>query len=124
MKVGMRSARVFAYTIPADMRKGFCGLSGLVRNELGRDLLSGDLFLFISRNGKRAKVLFFDGTGLVIYSKRLEKARFAPLRHSDGTLRMTVSELALFLEGSTRAGQVSLSPRPLALKDLALFRRA
>ena len=119
-----RAVRVFAYTQPTDMRKGFLGLEGLVRNELGRDLLEGDLFLFVSRNRRRSKVLFFDGTGLVIYMKRLEVGRFAALRQADGPLRMTMSELALFLEGSELAGRVSLSPRALRLKDLASFSRA
>ena len=119
-----RAVRVHAYTQPVDMRKGYLGLEGLVRNELGRDLLEGDLFLFVSRNAKRAKVLFFDGTGLVIYAKRLDKGRFGTLRQADGAVRMTMSELALFLEGSELAGRMSLSPRALRLKDLAAFRRA
>ena len=49
-----------------DMRKRYNGLEGLVREAMGHDLLLGDLFLFVSRNRKRAKVLLFDGTGLCI----------------------------------------------------------
>jgi transposase len=74
-----RSVRVFAYGSPADMRKGFDGLFGLVREHLQADPLSGDLFLFVSSNRKRAKVLMWDGTGLCLYAKRLEKGRFAHL---------------------------------------------
>ena len=61
------------------MRKGYDGLYGLVSNDLSLDPLSGDLYLFVSRNRVRAKVLMWDGTGLYIFSKRLERGRFAPL---------------------------------------------
>lgn len=53
--------RVYAYAAPVDMRKGFNGLHALVRERLGREVLEGDLFLFVSRNRIRAKVLLFDG---------------------------------------------------------------
>ena len=59
--------RVFAYGGPVDMRKGYDGLYSLVVEELGRDPLSGDLYLFVSRNRIRAKVLLWDGTGLCVY---------------------------------------------------------
>jgi transposase len=119
-----RAVRVFAYTEPVDMRKGFNGLEGIVRNELGHDLTQGDMFLFVAKNRKRAKVLLFDGTGLCIYMKRMEVGRFATLRRSEGELRMTMSELALFLEGSELVGRRTLSPPALRLKDLARFDRA
>lgn len=118
-----RAVRVFACSEPVDMRKGFNGLEGIVREQLGHDLMQGDLFLFVSRNRKRAKVLLFDGTGLCIYMKRLERGRFAQMRRADGELRMTLSELALFLEGSELVGRRELSPPPLRLKDLARFDR-
>ena len=78
------------------------------------DPLSGDLFLFTNRRRTRAKVLLWDGTGLCVYQKRLERGRFAPLwrRSDEETFEMTLSELALFLEGSTLAGAVRLSPAP------------
>jgi len=120
-----RAVRVFAFTLPTDMRKGYNGLEGLVRNELHRDLLEGDLFLFVSRNRKRAKVLLFDGTGMCIYMKRLEKGRFAPLRCRDGgnQVVLTTSELSLFLEGSEYVGRRPLSPPAITSKDLAVFSR-
>ena len=73
-----RSVRVFAYSQPADMRKGFDGLYGLVREHLKRDPLSGDMYLFVSGNRRRAKVLMWDGTGLCLYAKRLEKGTLRP----------------------------------------------
>ena len=119
-----RALRVFACTEPVDMRKGYDGLEGIVRNELGHDLSEGDMFLFVARNRKRAKVLLFDGTGLCIYMKRREVGTFGKLRKTGGELRMTMSELSLFLEGSELAAMRMLSPPALRLKDLARFDRA
>jgi transposase len=112
-----RSVRVFAYGQPADMRKGFDGLYGLVRERLERDPLSGDLYLFVSGNRKRAKVLMWDGTGLCLYAKRLEKGRFAQVWGED-TLELTMSELQLLLEGSALVGKVRVSPAKLCLRCL------
>lgn len=95
-----RSVRVWAYTEPADLRKGYDGLTGLVVQGLGRDPLSGDCFLFVNRNRTRTKVLVWDGTGLCIYQKRLEEGRFACLWKRPGeSLELTIGELGLFLEG-------------------------
>lgn len=112
-----RSVRVFAYHTPADMRKGFDGLYGLVTQHFKRDPLSGDLFLFVSSNQRRAKVLMWDGTGLCLYSKRLEKGRFAKVWGED-ILELTQAELQLFLEGSALVGKVRVSPAQLCLKCL------
>ena len=106
-----RAIRVFAYTGPVDMRKGFDSLYGLVLSELGCDPLSGDLYLFVSRNRQRAKVLLWDGTGMCLYAKRLERGRFARLRGEGSRRELTVSELALFLEGCVEVGRRSLSPQ-------------
>lgn len=113
-----RQVALFAYGAPADLRKGFDGLSALVTRELGRDPLSGDLYLFVNRTRQRAKVLVWDGTGLCVYAKRLEQGRFACLWRTAeaSTLRLTTSELALFLEGSTLVGRVPLSPPPFLLR--------
>lgn len=112
-----RSVRVLAYSAPADMRKGFDGLYGLVRERLAADPLSGDLYLFVASNRKRAKVLMWDGTGLCLYAKRLEKGRFAQL-WGDAPIELTVAELQLFLEGSSLVGKVRVSPAKLCLKCL------
>ena len=123
--IGMSGrSRVFAYAAPCDMRKGYEGLSALVREELGRDELSGDLYLFVNRLCHRAKVLHWDGTGLCVYAKRLEKGRFARLWR-DGQqheLELTESELRLFLEGCKLVGRMTLSPSPLSEKDLYIDR--
>lgn len=114
--------RVYAYGAPVDMRKGFDGLYALVKESLGRDPLSGDLYLFVSRNRIRAKVLLWDGTGLCVYAKRLEKGRFAELwkSSSEGYLELSPSELQLFLEGCRWVGRLPLSPSKLTWKNLSL----
>jgi transposase len=117
-----RQLRVFAYPAPADLRKGFDGLHGLVERELRRDALSGDCFLFVNARRTRAKVLLWDGTGLCIYMKRLEQGCFAKLWREGGaasTVELTMSELALYLEGSRLVGRVTLSPAKYLRRALA-----
>jgi len=112
--------RVYALAAAVDMRKGFEGLFGLATQQLGRDVLCGDLFLFLGRDRKRAKVLYFDGTGLCVLHKRLSKGRFAALwRTSPGPqLQLSLTELQLFLEGSDLVGRIPLSPAPLMRSEL------
>lgn len=110
-----RAVRVFALGEPVDMRKGFDGLYALVRTRLAHDPLSGDLYLFASRDRRRAKVLLWDGTGLCIFAKRLERGRFASLWR-DGAVTLTQAELALYLEGSQLVGRVPLSPKEVQLQ--------
>jgi len=108
-----RRVRVFAFTAPVDMRKSYDTLGAVVAHELGHDVLDGDVFLFVGRTRKRAKALYWDGTGLCVLQKRLEKGRFAApweRAKSSGALEWTPSELALFLEGSEHVGRLALSP--------------
>jgi len=112
-----RGLSVFMHDEPTDMRKSFNTLSALVEHQMARELLDGDLFLFVSRDRKRAKVLYFDGTGLCLFAKRLERGQFAApwklRRH-----QLTLSELALFIEGS-EASRGPLSPPLLRRASLA-----
>ena len=112
-----RAIRVFARAAPTDLRNGFNGLYGLIRNELGRDPLSGDLFLFVNRRRTSAKVMYWDGTGLCIYSKRLARGRFACLWSgaSGEPLRLTRAELNLFMEGARLEGKLPISPEEVKL---------
>lgn len=120
-----RAVRVFAYPQPVDLRKGYDGLFGLVKTGLGRDPLSGDLFLFTNKRRHACKVLVWDGTGLCIFQKRLEKGRFAQLSRTDGrVVEMTSTELALFIEGCELVGRRSLSPGIVKPIVLALDRTA
>jgi transposase len=114
-----RRVRVFAYGRPADLRKGYDGLYGLVTQAMGGDVLGGDLFLFVNRRRDACKVLVWDGTGLCIFQKRLEQGRFAALWRDDGaTVRLTTSELGLFIEGCTLVGRQALSPSEIVPRPL------
>lgn len=104
--------RVFAYQAPVDMRKSFNTLSALVL-ELGHELTTGDAFVFVGRRRRRAKVLWFDGTGLCLLAKRLEKGQFARVWER---VELTASELVLFLEGSALVGRIALSPPAFELE--------
>jgi len=107
-----RNLAVWAYPQPVDLRNGYDGLAALVSQKLRMNPISGDCFLFSNRTRTRAKVLLWDGTGLCIYQKRLEQGRFASLwqRERGGVVELTMSELALFLEGSRAMERVKLSP--------------
>jgi transposase len=106
-----RAVRVHAYPEAVDLRKGYDGLFGLVKQGLERDPLGGDLYLFVNKRRDACKVLVWDGTGLCIFQKRLERGRFAsPWRDGGVVVRMTSSELALFIEGCELVGRRALSP--------------
>jgi transposase len=101
------AVRVFLCTRPADMRKSFDGLLGMVREYLGQDPLSGHLFLFLNRRRDRVKILLWEPDGLVIWYKRLESGTFQKLDptaradHSSGQagLELTATDLTLLLGG-------------------------
>jgi transposase len=118
MIISARQVDVFAHAAPVDMRKSFDTLAALVKQELGQNLLSGSLFLFTSKDRKRAKVLYFDGTGLCLFAKRLDKGRFVALadRARSRSVKMTLSELTQFIEGSEWIGR---SPALITWADLA-----
>ena len=96
--------RYFLYSAPTDMRKGFAGLSGLVRQHMNHELLSGDVFIFINRRRDRIKLLMWDATGFALYYKQLERGTFEPAfrlpqpdQHSSTELLW--SDLVMLLEG-------------------------
>ena len=102
MMLGLGPAtRSYLGVAAVDMRKGFNGLYGIVREQLGQDPLSGHLFLFANRHRTRVKVLVFDGSGLWVCAKRLEKGRFAWPKAEEGQTRigMRAEELTLLLSG-------------------------
>jgi transposase len=100
--IGFGSAtRVYLAAGATDMRKGFDGLYGMARDRLRIDPLSGHLFVFCNGRRNRLKVLYWDGSGLWICSKRLEKGRFSwPAQGDDqGRVRMSSEELTLLVGG-------------------------
>lgn len=92
------SVRVFVATAPVDLRRGFDGLSGLTREILEQDPLSGHLFAFRNRRGDRIKVLFFASGGLCLFYKRLERGTFK-FPAGDARLEIDAGDLGLILEG-------------------------
>jgi transposase len=113
---------VWAYGAPADLRKGYNGLGGLVKEKLGQDVMGGDLFLFVNVRRTCCKVMLWDGTGLCIFMKRLERGRFADLWSAEKgkSIQLTSSELVLFIEGCTLVGKRSLSPPQIMRNELAV----
>lgn len=92
--------RYFLYRGVTDMRKGFNGLNGLVRQHLAQDPLSGDVFLFLNRRRDRIKLLTWDKTGFAVYYKQLESGTFElPKGPSGEALELSWSELAMLLDG-------------------------
>ena len=82
-----------------DMRKGFDGLAALAQGQLGLDPFSGQLCVFRGRRGDLVKVLCWDGQGMCLFAKRLEKGRFVWPQAKDGTVWLTAAQLSMLLEG-------------------------
>ncbi len=91
--------RVWLATGHTDMRKGFNGLALLVQETLRLDPHSGHLFVFRGRGGGLIKVLWHDGQGACLFSKRLERGRFLWPSAADGTVTITSAQLGYLLEG-------------------------
>lgn len=94
------ATKIYIAVEAIDMRKGFEGLYGLVRDHLRQDPLSGHLFLFTNRIQTRLKVLVWDGSGLWVCAKRLEKGRFHWPRAEDArSVTMRAEELSMLVSG-------------------------
>jgi transposase len=93
--------KIFVYTRATDMRKGFNGLSGIVRSEFQADPADGSLFLFINRRRDRMKLLHFDGGGYWLYYRLLEAGTFEELKANDGSCRLQIdaTQLSMLLAG-------------------------
>ena len=95
------ATKIYLAVGATDMRKGFEGLYGLVRDRLGLEVQSGHLFLFANARRNRLKVLYWDGSGLWVCAKRLERGRFSWPVAEDQSDRVNLSheELSLLLGG-------------------------
>jgi transposase len=82
-----------------DMRKGFTGLSAIVQHLLDMRPLGGHLFIFRGRRGDRLKLLWWDGTGLCLMAKRLERGRFIWPQAANGAISLSPAQLSMLLEG-------------------------
>jgi transposase len=90
----------FLYTAQTDMRKGIDSLAGIVRNELGKDPLAGDLFIFMNRRRSQLKMLHWQGDGFALYYKRLEKGTYElPVDEGGICLDLKADRLLYILQG-------------------------
>ena len=100
MPIGLPAgSKVYLSLAPVDMRKGFDGLAAQVRHILCRDPFSGHLFLFRSKRADRLKALWWDGGGLCLFAKRLERGRFVWPQVKEGAISLTPAQLAMLIEG-------------------------
>lgn len=91
--------RIFLVAGATDMRKGFDGLAAVVQQVIQRDPFSGQLFVFRGRRGDRVKLLWWDGQGLCLFYKRLERGRFVWPQAKDGAVHLSAAQLVMLLEG-------------------------
>jgi len=82
-----------------DLRRGFTGLSALVQTKLEQNPHSGHVFIFRGRRGDLVKLIWFDGDGLCLFAKRLERGRFVWPQATEGSVSLTRAQLSMLLEG-------------------------
>ena len=93
------AVKVMVATKPVDFRKGAEGLAALVRDTMGADPFSGSVYVFRAKRTDRIKLIFWDGTGVCLYAKRLEDGEFRWPKVQDGIMRLTAAQLSALLEG-------------------------
>jgi transposase len=93
------ATRIWLAAGATDMRKGFDGLATLVQRQLGKDPFGGQFFVFRGRRSHLIKVLWWDGQGLVLYAKRLDRGRFVWPQVKDGVVSLTPAQLTMLAEG-------------------------
>ena len=86
-------------TRPVDFRKGADGLAALVRETMGADPFGGAVYVFRAKRADRIKLIFWDGTGMCLYAKRLEDGGFRWPTVEEGVIRLTAAQLSALLEG-------------------------
>lgn len=91
--------RVMVALKPVDFRKGLDGLAALVQETLKGDPFTGVIYAFRSKRADRLKLIFWDGTGMVLVSKRLESGKFRWPRVSDGVMRLSPAQFSALVEG-------------------------
>ncbi len=91
--------RIWIVAGVTDLRRGFIGLAGMVQTVLEENPFSGHVFVFRGRRGDLIKVLWYDGDGLCLLAKRLERGRFIWPQATSGTVSLTRAQLSMLLEG-------------------------
>ena len=92
------AVRVMVATKPVDFRKGAEGLAALVREAMGSDPFSGAVYVFRAKRADRVKLVFWDGTGLCLFAKRLEDGAFRWPAIEDGVIRLSAAQLSALLD--------------------------
>ena len=82
-----------------DLRRGFDGLSALIQTKLEKSPMSGQVFIFRGRRGDLVKLIWFDGDGLCLFAKRLERGKFIWPQTTEGSVSLTRAQLSMLLEG-------------------------
>ena len=98
-----REMQVLVATIPVDFRKQADGLAAIVQAALGADPFCGAVYVFRSKRLDRVKLLWWDGTGICLMTKRLESAQFRWPPIEDGMMKLSAAQLATLLEGGQRS---------------------
>ena len=93
------AVRVLVATKPVDFRKGAEGLAALVREVIRADPFSGVVYVFRAKRADRVKLVFWDGTGMVLVAKRLEDGEFRWPKVQDGVMRLSAAQFSALLEG-------------------------
>jgi transposase len=93
------AVRVMVATRPVDFRKGPDGLAALVREQMQADPFCGTVYVFRAKRADRVKLIFWDGTGLCLFAKRLEDGAFRWPNIQDGVMRLSAAQLSALLEG-------------------------
>jgi transposase len=91
--------RIWIVAGVTDLRRGFVGLSAMVQTALKENPFSGQVFVFRGRRGDLIKLLWWDGDGLCLFAKRLERGRFVWPKVDSGTVSLTRAQLSMLLEG-------------------------
>jgi len=105
-----RQRRILVHRDPVDMRKGHNGLSYIVTHVVLRDLLSGDIFLFVSKDRKTVKAIVWDGSGLCVLHKRLNRGRVMSFADLKPDHDITAQDFTLIIGGARVTLQVPLRP--------------
>ena len=100
MFLDRKGLRVFVYRDEIDMRCGFEKLHSFCVHQMNAIMDQGHVYLFFGKNRKRIKILVYDGSGLVLIAKRIERGKFMCLRELLGRSELTQDELKLILHGS------------------------
>ncbi|MCX6107590.1 MAG: IS66 family insertion sequence element accessory protein TnpB [Proteobacteria bacterium] len=103
-----RQRCIWLYRDPVDMRKGHNSLSYLVTHVVLRDLMSGDIFLFVSKDRKSLKAIVWDGSGLCLFHKRLNRGRVMSFLHLSKENEITAQDFTLIIGGAKVTLNISL----------------